>query len=268
MLKKFLLTLGVLSVASTAMAEDITNPFYLPRQWQVGAITSASIEKLVIKNSNAYIKSQKRLLREDLQFGLTDSLALIGGIGNIWDTWKGTPKIVLDGNLDKAVHDRENIQWDAGLAWNILTGPARFQVSAQYGQDRWKNYSGEYKYALGEMKFGYQFQRVLPYVTGSVEIPVGQEPGTKGIAGDKFIYATKLGIYQGKCETWALDTGLRLRYDENTEARMILAEAEASYYLTPKATLGVYGTYALDGHSKYDLDVYDKSAGVRLRLYF
>lgn len=268
MLKRALLAFSILSVAGTAMAEDITNPFYLPYQWQFGSITSASVESLVIKNSNAYIKSNKKLLQEDIQLGLTDSLALIGGVGNLWDRWKGTPETFFGAPLGKSIHDRENIFWHAGLAWNALSGPTRLQFSAEYGQDRWKNYDGEYKYALGEAKLGYQFQRVLPYVMGSVEIPIGQKSGTKGIAGDKFIYNTKAGIYQGKCEVWALDTGLRLRYDENTETRMIAAEAEASYFLTSKATLGVYGSYALDGHSKYDLDVYDKSAGVRLRLFF
>ena len=126
----------------------------------------------------------------------------------------------------------------------------------------------EYKYALGEMKLGYQFDRVLPYVTGGIEIPVGQKSGKKGIAGDKLIYNTKAGIYQGKCEVWSLDTGVRLTYDENREARIIAAEAEAAYYITPSVAVSVFGTYVLDGHSKYDMDVDDKSLGGRLRLFF
>lgn len=268
MLKKFLMAFGMLVVAGSAAAEDITNPFYLPFQGQFGSVTSASIEKFILKNDAAYVKSHKILAQEDIQFGLTDTLSFTAGIGNIWDWWKGTPKIFLDGLAGRTMRDSENIFWNAGLAWDALSGPTRLQFAAQYGQNRWKNFDGEYKYVSGEARFGYQFKRVLPYITGAVEVPLWQKSGTKGIAGDKLIYNTKLGLYQGKCETWALDTGVRLKYDENAESRLISAEAEASYYLTPKASLGVYGTYALDGYSKYDLDVHDKSAGVRLRLYF
>lgn len=268
MLKKTLLAFSILAVAGTAAAEDITNPFYLAHQKQVGFITSASVERMVSKNKDSYVKSNMILAKEDLQIGLTDSLALIGSFGNTWDKWKGTPQRFIANPPVKSTKDNENILWNAGLAWNILSGPTRLQVSGQYGQDRLKNFDGEYKYIATEAKLGYQFKRVLPYVTGGIEIPVAQKSGIKGIAGDKLIYNTKAGLYQGKCEVWSLDTGLRLTYDENTEGRMVSAEAEASYYLTPKASLGVYGSYALDGRAKYDRDIYDKSAGVRLRLYF
>ena len=262
MLKKTLLAFSILAVAGTAAAEDVTNPFYLAHQKQIGAITSVSMGRTVSKTDGLWSKSNTIIAKEDLQIGLTDSLALIGSFGNTWDRWKGT----LSNN--KTINDDENIMWNAGLAWNILSGPARMQVSAQYGQDRFKNFDGEYKYALTEMKLGYQFKRILPYVTGGIEIPLFQRSGIKGFGGDKLIYNTKAGIYQGKCEVWALDTGVRLSYDENTEGRMVAAEAEASYYLTPKTTLGVYGNYGLDGHAKYGRDIYDKSAGVRLRLFF
>jgi len=267
MLKKTLLTLGVLAVAGTASAEDITNPFYLARKMQLGSITSVGLEESIVKNSGVrLIQSNRVIAREDLQFGLTDSLAIIGGIGNTWDKWKNPG--------ETSEKDNENIMWDAGMAWNILSGPAKWQVSGIYGQNRLENFDGEYKFVKAETKLGYQFQRLLPYVTGSVEIPVAQKK-----KGDKFTYNAKAGIYQGKCEVWALDTGIRLMYDENTEARYVSAEAEASYYLTPKTTIGVYGSYMLDGRMKtrkIDPDgdwlgnthVYDRAAGLRLRMFF
>ncbi len=270
MLKKTLLAFSILSVAGTAAAADITNPFYLiSEQGEFGSITSAEIRRLVEKNNFDYSKSTQTILKEEIRYGITDSLALIGSIGNTWERWKGN----WDTPAWTTRQDNENINWAAGLGWNILTGPTRWQVSAQYGQDRLKNFDGEYKYAAFETKLGYQFKRLLPYVTGGVEIPLFQKSGIKGIAGDKFTYNTKAGIYQGKCEVWALDTGVRLTYDENREARIVTAEAEASYYITPKATIGVYGTYALDGHAKgiagaKRMDIYDKSAGLRLRMFF
>ena len=264
MLKQCLFVLSSLFVAETVMATDITNPFYLPYQKQVGFITSAAAKRVVDKNKFVKDKSSQVFVKEDVQIGLTDSVALIGSIGNTWERWKGG----LNGNVWQKERDNENFAWDAGLAWNVLQGPTRLQVSGKYGQDRLKNFDGEYKYIASEMKIGYQFDRVLPYVTGGVEIPVGQKSGRKGIAGDKFIYNTKAGIYQGSCELWSLDTGVRLTYDENREARVITAEAEASYYVTPSIAVSVFGTYALDGLSKYDMKIYEKSLGGRLRLFF
>ncbi len=268
MFKKFLMISSILVVSSAVMAEDVANPFYLARKGQVGSITSVGVQRLVSKNKGSYLKSNRLLAKEDIQVGVIDSLAVVGSFGNTWDKWKGTPGKFLAQPAQKSVRDNENILWNAGLAWNALSGPVRLQVSARYGQDRLKNFDGEYKYVSGEAKLGYQFQKAMPYITGAVEIPVGQKSGTKGIAGDKFIYNTKAGVYQGQCEVWALDTGLRLSYDENTEERIVAAEAEASYYLTPTTTLGIYGSYALDGRAKYGRDVYDKSAGVRLRMFF
>ena len=266
MFKGWLLTFGVLLSAGTAMATDITNPFYLPYQKQIGLITSASFRRNVNKNSLWNVKSRQFLLKEELQVGLTDSVAFIGSFGNTWDRWKGGWRAPIIKNIN--ARDNENIQWAGGMAWNVLGGPTRLQVKAEYGQDRLKNFSGEYKYALGEAKFGYQFERVLPYITGGIEIPIGQKSGEKGLAGDKLIYNTKIGIYQGKCEMWSLDTGVRLTYNENEESRLVTAEAEAAYYITPSITASVYGTYTLVGDAKYGTDIYDKSVGTRLRLFF
>jgi len=254
---------SILSVATTASAVDLTNPFYLPYKGQFGSITTVGTKRYVSKNKVSHTKSKQLLLQEKVQVGLTDSLALTGTIGNTSDKWRAT--WYKNGQKNR---DLENIQWDAGLAWNILKDKTRLQVSANYGQDRLKKFDGDYKYITTEAKAGYQFSRLLPYITGAVEIPIAQKSGTKGIAGDKFIYTTKAGIYQGSCEVWALDTGIRLSYDENKEERIIAAEAEASYYLTDTATLGIYGSYALDGKSKYHRDVDDISVGARLRMFF
>ena len=265
MLKQTLLVLGVLSVAGTAVAGDITNPFYLASKGQFGSVTSATLKRVKEKSVVRREKSDQKILQEELRYGLTDSLALLASVGNTWDRWENS------WSGDSVVFkDKKNANWAAsiGMGWNIFSGPVRWQVSAQYGQDRLKNFSGEYKYVKAETKLGYQFKRAVPYVTGGVEIPLFQKSGIKGYAGDKFIYNTKAGVYQGKCEVWALDTGVRLTYDENRESRVVTAEAEASYYITPEATIGIYGTYALVGKAKFDTDIYDKSAGVRLRLFF
>lgn len=264
MLKKSLLMLSVMSMATAATAADITNPFYLAQDGQFGSVTSVETARVVAKNVQDYSKSNPIIATEEVRYGLTDTVALKMSFGNVWDKWKANWTDVPY----ETEKDNENIQWSAGLGWNVLSGPTRLQLSAEYGQNRLQNFDGEYKYVAGQAKVGYQFKTFLPYVSGGVEIPVGQKSGIKGIAGDKFMYSAKAGVYQGKCEVWALDTGVRMTYDENTEARLVTAEAEASVYLTPNTAIGVYGTYALDGKAKYDTDIYEKSVGARLRLFF
>jgi len=263
MLKKSLLAFSILSIVGSAAAADVTNPFYLAQKGQIGSITSASYDRNITKgsswNAGWATKSHATVVDEQVQYGLTDSVALIGSVGNTWDHWKETE----DGVKGQLQHDDNNINWSAGVAWNILSGPTKLQLSGKYAQDRLQNYRGEYKYAAGEVKAGYQFQRVLPYVSTGVKVPVAQSKHD-----NKLTYNAKAGLYQGACEIWALDTGIRMTYDENDEMRLIVAEAEASYYLTKNSTIGLFGTYSLDGKAQEKTKIYDKSVGARLRLFF
>lgn len=266
MLKQTLIALGVLAVAGTAAAADITNPFYLPTKGHVGSITSANYSRFQYKDSRDIFDDNFRLytvnVNEELQYGLTDSLALVAGLGNTFAK-------ANDLNTHYSDKEDKNIFWDAGLAWNILDKAFKLQASLVYGQDqltnRYEEGMGEYKYVEGTVKAGYQFDTMLPYVELGEQLPVAQKKGV-----DKPVYTGKIGLYQGKCETWGLDTGIRVTHDENTdyEATTYDAEVEASYYLTKKSAVSVYGSYTLKGNAKTQADIYNKSAGVRLRWFF
>lgn len=260
MLKQILLASCVLGLASSVAAADITNPFYLPTKGQMGSITSAGFEKLQIKNEFFTAKEYSTIVDEELRYGLTDTLALIGAVGNTFVKAK-TVGYVSE-NRD------ENMAWRTGLAWNILTKAFKLQATLLYGQDKLYSTDGEYKYAAGQIKFGYQFDKFLPYVLVAEELPIAQAKGN-----DKPVYTAKVGLYQGKCNVWSLDTGIRWTHSEDgisaiSEINAYTAEAEASYYLAKNTTIGVYGTYTFEGTAKYDTDVYDKSVGVRLRWFF
>ena len=266
MLKQTLIALGVIAVAGTAAAADITNPFYLPTKGQVGSITSAEFSRYQYKNSHDLDDSAVRFygttVNEELQYGLTDSLALVANVGNTFEKFN---------DMYAKYSDKEdkNIAWEAGFAWNILNKAFKLQASLVYGQNQLTNrYSegfGEYKYVEGTIKAGYQFDKMLPYVELGEQLPIGQKKGM-----DKPVYTGKVGLYQGQCETWGLDTGIRVTHDENTEyeATTYSAEAEASYYLTKKSAISVYGSYTFKGDAKTQADVYDKAAGIRLRWFF
>ena len=272
MLKQTLLAFTVLGFAGSAAAADITNPFFLPESLHVNSITSFDFSRTQAKstvdpenfdNEREYTK----VATEQLKFGILNNLAIIGEVSKIWGRWKDRDEDAESGKW------HNDLNWNAGLAWNILHCDAKLQLSSVYGQEApGRTMSGSYKYFDTEVKAGYQFKTFLPYVSFKVHTPVAQTKLAEddGIGHqDRWSYSGKVGVYQGKCGTWSLDTALAWAFNRtDAHSRTLSAEAEASYYLTKNMTLGVYGSYMLDGKAKDQTDLYGKSVGARLRLYF
>jgi outer membrane receptor protein involved in Fe transport len=261
MFKKSLLAIGVFGLVGTAFAADITNPFYLPNKGQVASTTSGEFNLVQYKNGNENVKLYNTILQQQLQLGITDKLSLWGYFGNTFDKTKYiSESISFSGKQD------ENLNWGAGLTWNIWDKNLKLQASLGYNQDKLYNSDGEFKYLSGQIKVGYQLKTMLPYVEIGEELPVAQP---KDNAIDKPVYTGKIGLYQGELESWGLDTGLRTIHDENeSEATFYNIEAEASYYLTKSSAVGIYGSYTLNGKAKNQTDIYDKSIGLRLKWTF
>jgi len=251
MLKQTLLAFTILGVAGTAAAADITNPFFLPESMHVNSITSFDYTHGHVKQAGTSERLYNKTLTEQLQFGILNNLALIGQIDKEWN------RSSFDGKSHNA------LDWEAGLAWNILSCNTKLQLSSVYGQEAPGRTKGTYKYFDTELKLGYQFKTFLPYISGSVVTPVAQTSRD-----NRWAYNTKIGLYQGACGVWSLDTGLVLGFDRADHRRTLTAEAEASYYLASNVTLGVYGSYMLNGKKEQRTDLYNKSVGARLRLYF
>jgi len=272
MLKQTLLAFTVLGIAGSAAAADITNPFFLPKSLHMASTTSAQYGKTAVKGKNwgASIQQYSKALTEELKFGILDNLSVIGNIEKNWVKAKDR-ETGIEGK------DKNDLNWAAGLAWNILDCKTKLQLSSVYGQDapsgqdylfqyhRYQPDQGTYKYFDTELKAGYQFKTFLPYVSFNVHSPVGQTAMNRRT---KWNYGGKVGVYQGKCSVWALDTALDLQFDRQTHSRYLSAEAEASYYLTKNTAVGIYGSYMLDGKQKDQVDLYNKTVGARLRLYF
>ncbi|MBQ3695631.1 MAG: hypothetical protein II938_01500 [Alphaproteobacteria bacterium] len=258
MLKQTLLAFTVLGFAGTAAAADITNPFFLPEGGHVASVTSGTFSESTFKDNDGWRnRDYTKVATEQLAFGIVNNLAIIGEVSKDWTKTKWA-----DGTSSK---DHNDLDWNAGLAWNILHCNTKLQVSSVYGQDA-PGVKGTYKYFDTEVKLGYQFKTFLPYATFKVHTPVAQ---TSEWRTNKWGYSGKVGVYQGKCGVWALDTALAWAFDRtDSHTRTLTAEAEASYYLTKNMTVGIYGSYLLDGKTKWADHMYDKAVGARLRLYF
>lgn len=259
MLKKTLLLLGVVSFALPSMAMEISNPFYTPDKGSLSSVTSLSTARSQYKDNEYKEHVYGTALTEELGFGITDSFALSGSIGNTWQK----NKILGEGSGK----DNSNIDFTVGGIYNILyQGPTKLQVKAHYGQKETKSHEnkGAYKYARAGVKAGYDLYYFLPYVSAEIEVPVAQSKE----GNDKNTYNTRLGAYRLFCNKLAVDAGVAYNHVEKYEQSDWTVDAEVSYFLTPKVTAGVFASYMIDGKLKHDVDLSDRKIGLRLRAAF
>lgn len=271
MFKKTLLLLGVMSFASSAMAMELTNPFYVPAKGQIASTTSYNYGRDSMNaRDDGIAKGYHHTLKEDLRFGLTDNWSLDGSISNTW------AKETYDSQTDK---EDLNIDWEIGTTYNVLSdSKAKLQVSAAYGQSELdslghdRSYKigadsandGAYKYVRGQVKGGYDLGIFMPYAAASIEAPVFQSSD----GNNQLKYGAEAGAYKLICNKLSLDGNLRYDYDKEYKVNLYTVNAEVGYYFTPKWVGSVYGSYVLDGNTKERTDIHGNIIGLRLRTAF
>ena len=258
MLKQALLIAGALSLTTSAYALELTNPFYGPSKGTVASTTTYEFGTATAKNNSYRAKEYDNILTESLSYGLTDSVSLDASVGNVWQ------KVKDNDGTDK---EDKNIDWDLGATWNVLTGPTKLQVSAAYGQDESNSHDnhGAYKYVDAGVKLGHTIGIYTPYLAGAVERPLFQSK-----FGDHHAkYQGQAGVY-AYCPRAdvAVDTDVRVDYDDTTKETAYTYDLEVSYFLTNNVAISAFGSYMIDGKAKYSTDVYGNSLGLRLRTAF
>lgn len=258
MFKQALLVAGVLSLATAASALELTNPFYVPSKGTISSTTTYEFATNTVKDDFDRSKEYDNTIAEKLSYGLTDNVSLDAKVSNVFQ------KESAYGLTDR---DDKNIDFELGSTWNVLTGPAKVQVSGAYGQAESNSHDnlGAYKYVTGAVKAGYTMGIYTPYLAGSVELPVAQNDD-----GDNHAkYEAKAGVYAycPRIKT-AVDTGLRLNYDETYEARVYAYDLEVSYFLTDKVAVSAFGSVDFAGKAEADTDLYGNKLGLRLRAAF
>ena len=258
MLKQALLVAGVLSLATAASALELTNPFYVPSKGTVASTTTYDFATKTYKDDVNRSKSYDNYIAEALSYGLTDTVSLDATVSNTFQ------KVRLGFGTE---HDDKNIDFELGSTWNVLTGPAKVQVKGAYGQKESNSHNnlGAYKYVQGKVKTGYTMGIYTPYLEGGVELPVAQSQN-----GDNHAkYEGKAGVYAycPRAKT-AVDTGVRINYDEMIEERVYSYDLEASYFLTNNVAVSAFGSVDFAGKAKGDVDSYGNKVGLRLRAQF
>lgn len=259
MFKKAFLLLGAMSLATSAMAVELTNPFYVPAKNTFASTTGYEFNTTT-KNHRSDFRSKEynQTVSEALSYGLTDDWSVDASISNTWQKYTA---------LSYTDRDDKNVDFALGTTYNILSqGPVKVQSALAYGQKESNSHgnNGAYKYVSIGAKAGYEMGLYTPYVSGTAELPVFQSKD----GDNEYKYETKLGLYTF-CpkQKIAVDTGVRLNYDEYDESRVFAYDLEVSYYFTPKVAMSAYGSYSFNG-KEHKTDIHGNALGLRLKTTF
>lgn len=250
--RTILLASAAVMFAGSAMAADLTNPFYLPGQGQMTSDTTVEYSRNKMKHGMG--AEDALVAAEEVTYGVNDNLAIHGTIANAFD-------------IEGEYNNSHNFAYDIGASYNLKADKILAQVSASYATLNPKDFLGHstpvrwQKFLTGEFKLGYDMgDGLTPYASygliGNID------------ASDRDIEQSALiGIHKfaGK---WAVDGAVR--YDFNTDGNNSnewWLQAEADYYVKENVALGVYGDYFLAGNGSSDVD-YDYSAGLRAKVLF
>lgn len=252
-LRTMLLASAAVMFAGSAMAADLTNPFYLPGQGEVTSDTAVNYSRTKMKHNMP--TSEQTVLAEELVYGVTDNFAVRGAIANFFD--------------DQGKYNNDhNFAYELGAAYNMRSGNVLGQVAANYYTFNPKDFLGHrgtdarwQKILNGELKIGYDMGNDLtPYATYSMTGNVDQH--------DRYLdQSIKAGVHK-YADQWALDAAVR--YDFNTDGKNSnewWVEAEADYYVKQNVALGVFGEYYLAGNGSSEVD-YDYAAGAHVKVLF
>ena len=246
-LKSVLLASAAVLFAGSAVAADLTNPFYLPGKGQMTSDTKIQY----FREDMGEGKYDNYFASEELAYGLTDNLAIVGTIGNYFDH-------------EGEYNNSHNFDYEIGAKYNMEHGRIKAQVAASYYTFDPKSWYGHHdtdarwqKYINGEVKLGADMcDGLMPYASYKFSGQIDE-------ADRKFYQSAFLGVhkYAGK---WAADGGIR--YDFETDGRNengVYAEAGADYYPMDKLAVGAFGDYGIGGEGTDDYTV-----GLRAKVLF
>lgn len=249
---------AVLVAAPAFAADDITAAFYTPAQGKF--LSSTTLETSRVKADNGVNEeiAKSLIASEELTYGVTDNLAVFGGIANAF-------------NVEKDYNNNRNFAYELGAKYTMTHNKVLGQVALSYATFDPRSWYGkeaeglEYstnkweKVINGEVKLGYVLDCGLtPYTTFSVSDDITHSAKDKD-------YAWFLGAHK-MLDKVSLDGGFRYNFDsDDFEAWYV--QAEANYFVKDNVTVGVFGDYYLGGTKHKDID-YGHTVGLNAKVAF
>ena len=252
-MKKSLFALGVVLLSGTsALAMDVSNPFYIPMQGDFLSETAVVYKNLDHGNLEALYGS------ETLSYGVTDKLTVLGSIGDTWIL--DLPGVTGDNRYD-------NPDFAVGLKYNLLDCCKtnwKVQLGASYAQGQEADHND--KEFSGYAKVGYVFNDIMPYVTATVVKPIDRVESEPEYSARLALYKTWTknittdfgGTYTWGQHTDEYDTGRK--HDSEWEL-----DAGVNYVFSDCMSVGLTGSYVLDAKPE-NYDAY--TIGMNFKVAF
>lgn len=277
--RTMLLATAAVMVASSASAKsftDFTNPFALPTKGKVYSETKVQTSRLKLDDGEKKSKYKEFYASEELMVGVGENTALVGYIGNTFDSHTDDEKLETGFNND------HNFDYGVGVRYNHDFGKVLTQVGVMYrtmdeqsffGQNYKKEDNNRWAKALeGTIKVGYETDcGMTPYTSFKVLGDIDSNNNEQA-------YSWFVGAHKVWDKT-AVDAGVRYdfgnaddddRGDSKNEAFYL--QGSVDYYVTDNVTLGAYGEYFLggdfDSYTHYkDVD-YNYTVGLAAKVLF
>ena len=247
-MKKTLFAVALLA-SSSAFAMDVSNPFYVPMKGDFLSETAISYENF------EHGDDENLILSETLSYGITRNFSVNATIADEW---------LLD---EPGVHghDRyDNPAWGVGMKYNLVDCCKtnwKVQLGANYDQGGVDHHD---KGISGYAKAGYQMNRFLPYLTVTVDKPIGRYESNPAIL-------TRAALNTVLSQKTNLDLGIEYGWDNSTSkvpgkhVSAWTADAALNYVFSDCMSAGLSGKYLMRTKPA-DIDGYQ--VGVNFKVAF
>lgn len=278
-LRTLLLASAAVMFTTSAMAVDITNPFYLPAKGKF--LSDTKIQMNRGKTDNGTVEHERKVsyAREELTYGISDNFAVVAGIGNVFD-------YNLKEDDDKSfLNNDHNFDYSLGVKYNYVNGKLLTQAGVTYRTADAQTYEGKANYndeetnerwrkALeGYVRIGYDMGCITPYTEFKAWGELDRDANEQE-------YSWKLGVHK-KWNKVAADAGVRYTFNEtedegvdagNGHNERVDLEFAVNYLVNDNFSVGAYAEYYLGGDYKEEIDrkdiEYDRTIGLNAKVLF
>jgi predicted porin len=269
--RTLLLASAAVMFTTSAMAVDITNPFYLPTKGKFLSDTSVEMNRGKTDNGVEEGVEKSAYAREVLTYGVTDNFAVVAGIGNTFDYDK-----------DDDYNNDHNFDYSLGVKYNYVNGKLMTQIGAAYRTTDGETYTSNYyeddetnerwlKLLEGYVRVGYDMGCITPYAEFTAEGELDRDNNEQE-------YSWKLGVHKAWSKA-SVDAGVRYTFDETEDEdgydghnERVDLELGVNYLVNDTFSVGAYAAYYLGGNPDEDVnhrDVeYDRTIGLNAKVLF
>ncbi len=274
--RTLLLASAAVMVTTSAMAVDFTNPFYLPTKGKFLSDTKIQMNRGKTDDGVTENEVRTSYAREELTYGVSDSFAVVLGIGNTFDY-----NLKEDDNKSFLNNDH-NFDYSVGVKYNYVSGKLMTQAGVMYNTWDEESYTSDYymdeetnerwrKELEGYVRVGYDMGCVTPYTEFTALGELDRDANEQE-------YSWKLGVLKAWDKT-RLNAGVRYTFDETEDSdggnghnERVDLELAVDYLVTDNFSVGAYADYYLGGDDDEDIsrkDIeYDRTIGLNAKVLF